>query len=184
MTECGTCRKDHPVPHRTIGRDLRRALDDFDGRNVTTLSEVDAAYQASEGFRDAVILLIDDADPLLQRAATWLVHHGSLQTDAGLGPQLAPRLAGVRDWQAVLHLLQLAANRADETFPSKAWAGFVQSYLDHERPFLRAWAMAALCRFAHHDARLRERATAARDAALNDTAASVRARARNTPLPD
>ncbi len=62
-----------------------------------------------------------------------------------------------------------------------ALARFAQSRITHARPFVRAWAVNALCVLAIHHPEFRAAAETARNQALNDTAASVRARARKAP---
>ena len=165
----------------TTAKQLRQALDSFDGNAVSMLSEIDAQFSGSEHYGSAVIALIGDEAPLIQRGASWLLHHGRLTPQDVASRRLAEQLGVVTDWQAALHLLQFAAT-ADTDLPPQSWAPFAKSYLDHKRPFLRAWSMAALCRLAETATSLRPDAKRAHQAALEDKAASVRARARKTDI--
>ena len=101
---------------------------------------------------------------------------------AGIATAISPRLGRLTHWGAILHVLQ-ALDVYDRPLPEgPALARFAQSHITHERPFARAWAVNALCVLAIHHPEFRAAAETARNDALNDTAASVRARARKAPV--
>ncbi len=164
---------------------LRAAISEFDGKAVTLLCEAKAQLRDEPGFWAALIDLTDDEDGMVQAGSTWLILKSLKCKDLALADTaaaLVPRLEGLTHWAAILHVLQ-AMDLYDAQQPDgPALARFAQSHLSSERPFVRAWAVNALCVLATHHLEFREAAETARTTALNDTAASVRARASNAPV--
>ena len=163
---------------------LRAAIRDFDGKAMSLLCEAKVQLRDTPGFWDALYSLTNDEEPLIQAGSTWLVQQslkcGDL-TLAGIAMAVTPRLGELTHWGAILHMLQ-ALDACDRPLPEgPALARFAQTHITHTRPFVRAWAINALCVLAIHHPEFREAAETARDNALNDTAASVRARAHNAP---
>ena len=166
--------------------DLRRSLDSFDGNAVSMLSETRTRLGDAPGYIPALISLFADTEANISRGATWLwLDH--LKTDRAVTPEqwaaIGDQLDPITDWQAVLHILQSVDFLSDLLPNSAALGAFVRQHLHHKRPFVRAWALNALCRLAALDPSLIGDATKAHADALNDPAASVRARARNLTLP-
>ena len=157
---------------------LRTALEGFDGNAVSYLSELQHSLKDTPGFLDDAIALLADEAPLIQRGTSWLIRYAEPALSEPDIANVSHHLSGITDWQAALHLLQLAA-LSDTLPPPDSWATFARTYLGHKRPFLRAWSIAALCKVATTTPELRAEAESARQSALNDPAASVRARARN-----
>ncbi|MCG8441296.1 MAG: hypothetical protein MI723_05745 [Caulobacterales bacterium] len=160
---------------------LRAALGAFDGAAVTILGEVGARHSGEPGYAAALVALTTDADPLMQRAGSWLLLD-HVRSAGALGAEDLARLGSglerIADWQTALHVLQALDHIPPVAPPAEPFIAFAEHYLDHARPFLRAWSMNALRRLALAHPALTPRADAARTRALNDPAASVRARAR------
>ena len=165
---------------------LQDALSAFDGKAVSVLCEAKVQLREAPGFWDALFDLITDDAPMVQAGATWLVRQslecGDLALDTAMAA-LAKRLDGLTHWTSLLHGLQ-TIDAVDRPLPEgPELARFAQAHIAHERPFVRAWAVNALCVLAIHHPDFRAAADTARTHALNDTAASVRARARKAPSP-
>lgn len=161
---------------------LRDRLAAYDGRATTLLTEAAAAFGRHPGYLDDLIALANDAEQFVSDGSTWLIKHhleagqtlSAAQTTALLAQ--AERLTG---WTAMLHLCQSVRDLTIAEADADALARWLRPLLEHQRPFLRAWSLDALCAVAEQWPRF---ATDARDAlarASDDRAASVRARARN-----
>lgn len=164
---------------------LRAALAAFDGKATTLLCEAKVQLREAPGFWDALFALADDADPMVQSGSTWLIQQSLKCGDLALDDAaraLTPRLEGLHHWSAILHVLQTLDLYDRPRAEGPALARFAQTQIDAERPFVRAWAVNALCVLAVQHPEFRAAAETARDHALNDTAASVRARARKAPV--
>ena len=165
--------------------ELRRSLDSFDGNAVSMLSETRVRLGDNPGFKPALISLFAETGGHISRGATWLwldhLKTGGAATSedwAAISDQLGP----IEDWQAVLHVLQSVDFLTDVPSNSTPFSDFAREHLHHKRPFVRAWALNALCQLAALDPSLTADAAKAHADALNDPAASVRARARNLTL--
>lgn len=161
---------------------LRADLAEFDGNAVSFLSETAARYRSEPEFISACIALVGDDDPLIQRGASW-IWRDHIKTSKALTEEelnlLLPALGKIKDWGAALHTLQAFDHYSGEALNADVFARFFAAYQNHKRPFLRAWAVNALCRLASHHPDFATVAKNALTAALEDPAASVRARARN-----
>lgn len=158
--------------------DLRAALRGYDGRALTILSEALARFRDHDGLLDALVELASDENRLLSVASTWMLKaelDDGRRLTSGQADRLLAGIAGVSAWQAQLHLCQSLARidvPAPRRDPLRAW---LMPLLEAERPFLRAWALDALCRLPG-EAKARDRLL---DRMGKDPAASVRARVRN-----
>ncbi|MDJ0952003.1 MAG: hypothetical protein QNJ94_24085 [Alphaproteobacteria bacterium] len=161
---------------------LRERLADYDGRATTLLTEAAAAFGGRPGYLDDLIALAGDAEQFVSDGSTWLIKHhlekgralSAAQTSALLAQ--AGRITG---WTAMLHLCQSVRHLIIAEADADALVRWLRPLLAHDRPFLRAWSLDALCSVGEQWPRI---ATEARDAlarASEDRAASVRARARN-----
>ena len=165
---------------------LRGALDCFDGKAVSLLSEAAVQWSDAPDYLDSLIALCGDDAPMVQSGASWLLldhaRQGGRLTEARLAA-LGTRLGGLQDWSGVLHVLQLLEYQPVPPDDVSPFADLARQHLDHDRPFLRAWSVSALCRLATRHPHLLAEAEAAHRAALDDPAASVRARARKCAVP-
>lgn len=161
---------------------LREELAAFDGKALTILGEIEARHDTKTGYRNALTALASDPTPAIASGATWLIKH-YLENDGLLTPyqidQLLSATPSMTDWMAQLHLcqsiqyLELSEEEAIILIP---WLDILMS---HQRAFLRAWALDALCHLTRQHAVFSHIAIVALETAEADTAASVRARARN-----
>ena len=161
--------------------ELEDALEEFDGKATSLLSEIKARFGDSPAFMDELIRLADCESGHVSAGATWLIKNlledgGRLseqQTQDFLG-----RLNGVSDWQSQLHVCQSFQYLGMPAELAGACAAWLTPILRSDRPFLRGWSMDALQHLASRAPELGDSAAAALRAAEADPAASVRARAR------
>lgn len=162
--------------------ELLQALRAFDGKAISILSEARARFGESEGFMSELAALIASQEGAVSDGATWLIKN-SAESGVVLGPPevaaIVDRLDDVRSWGAVLHLCQTAEYFAFTSDQARRFGEWAAQFLNHKRPFLRAWSMDALQHAARHAPDLAPLAEKALIGAENDSAASVRARARN-----
>lgn len=164
---------------------LRNELTAFDGKALTILGEIEARHNQEKGYRNALSTLASDPEPVIASGATWLIKHylengGSLTTYQI--DQLLSSTPTMSDWMAQLHLCQSIKYldlTKDEAVILIPWLDIMMC---HQRPFLRAWALDALCYIARHHSAFLHNASVALATAKTDTAASVKARARNINL--
>ena len=153
----------------------------YDGR-TTTLTAIEEKYGPKPWYLGALVAMASDADAKVSDGATWLLK-SSLEKGATLSArqtaELVPILESITTWQAQLHLCQALRHIDIPPNYSSTVADWLSPLLHHTRPFVRAWAVSALCDLARQHADCKKSAHAAMDAALCDPAASVRARARS-----
>ncbi|MBI1393048.1 MAG: hypothetical protein GC152_09940 [Alphaproteobacteria bacterium] len=164
---------------------LRASLSAFDRRSPARLTEAEARFGNHPSYFDVLIDCLADEAPAVSAGASWLIRHSlerGAEIDADGTSRLIGKLPQVATWDGALHLLQsmrrlrLAPADIDK---AAAWA---MPHLDHERPFVRAWALDALCALAEREPRLHANAARRLTAAAKDPAASVRARARRLSM--
>ncbi len=161
--------------------DLLRALREFDGKTTSVLLDIRARFGAGDGFLADLATLIACPDGAVSDGATWLIKNSA---ENGVVPggsaraAIIARLDGVTRWQAALHLCQTVEFLDLTSDEARRFATWAAEFLDHERPFLRAWSMAAFQHAAQRAPDLADPAEAALRRAEGDASASVRARAR------
>lgn len=158
------------------------ALADFDGKRVEGLQAVVAEGPATP---EVVEVLIDafDGEPDTATAASWLVRaylEQGLDLDPRATTRLISRVAALPDGFARLHVCQAVRHLDVPTAAAPRLAHFLRACADSRNTYLRAWAPDAFARLALQHAAFGDEARRRVAAALNDDAASVRARARNT----
>lgn len=160
---------------------LRDALLAFDGKAVSCLSEASAKFKAAPDYLSQLVALAGVREAEIAAGATWMLkdhleHGGSLPRD--LVAPVLQTLTSMPSWSAILHILQsvryLDLRDVNDPAIFEAIVGFTR----HERPFLRAWAVDALCHWSTVHPNVQRQAEYALKRAGNDPAASVRARAR------
>lgn len=160
---------------------LLTRLQAFDGRAVSMLGEIEVDYGSEPAYLDAVIALAAYDQAQVSSGATWLIKAALERGEALSAAQseaLCDEVPAIRYWQAQLHICQSAAYLTFSADGAATMDRWLTPLLHHDRPFLRAWSVDALCRIAVQHP---EYGTAARDAAhaaAKDSAASVRARVR------
>lgn len=161
---------------------IREQLGSYDGRSVSMLSELADQYQGSAPFIDAIISLSADATDTISDGATHMIKihvDGGGALSAKQTGALVKNCGAVTSWQAQLHICQVIARLTLSASQAAALASWLKPLLSHQRPFLRAWALDALCAIAQVNDGFKKQALDALTAAENDKAASVRARARH-----
>jgi len=161
---------------------LRGALAEFDGRAVTLLSEAAVQFESDKHYLKHLVILAQDPEDNISSGATWLIKtHLEAGGDlcASETSRLLERLDAIRDWQAQLHICQSIQFLTPDNDAAEQTRLWLAPLLAHKRPFLRAWALDAICHLASLFPVHQGEATRALEIALCDPAASVRARARN-----
>ncbi|MEM7416441.1 MAG: hypothetical protein AAF389_13135 [Gemmatimonadota bacterium] len=159
-------------------------LDDlahYDGTTVAILETIaERRKEDDTALRQAVHLLSAD-EPHVSAGVSWLIRRW-LQDGAALSSEaleeMAAQLSHIGHHWARLHVCQTMAHLDVPESLAPAFATFLRSAIESERPFLRAWGTDGLVRLAEQHPDLRVDARRALDAALSDGSASVRARAR------
>lgn len=161
--------------------DLRAALLEFDGKALSYLSETGAQFRADPSFITDLVALAGDPEAHIAAGATWLVK-AHLETGATFPRELVePLLRSLESspsWSAILHVVQSVQHLDLSEVDDPSIFDAVYQHVSHARPFVRAWAVDATCRLSECVPARRIQALEALDAALQDPAASVRARAR------
>lgn len=161
---------------------LREALNTFDGNNISSLGETEARFWHAPGYAEALISLCQDPEDRFQTGASWLLkshleHGGSLHPDQV--SDLVDQLGKTTAWAACLHLCQLIRHVDLSPAEAKNLARWAMTLCEHDRPFVRAWALDALCYAAETSPDLLPIARDQLAKSDADPKASVKARARN-----
>ena len=151
------------------------AILSFDGTDVDDLKAVAASDEAAD---TQTLVSLCGSDVARHRvAATWLVK-ALLERGAAIGLDLERvfvRIETETAWEALLHLLQSV--RFDPA-TAVAQRDAIRRHLDHDRAFVRVWALDAFVQVALAEGAELEEARARVDEALTARQASLRARAR------
>lgn len=161
---------------------LRLALLEFDGRALTILGEAAARFKNQKNFFRNLVVLSSDTDKNVSSGAIWI-----LKSRFEAGERLSTRntrllfsnIGKIHNWMAQLLICQSAVYLKPDPQSAEQFVVWLVERIDHDRPFIRAWSLDALCRVA---AQYPEHAIIAKHAlenAANDPAGSVKARVRN-----
>ena len=156
---------------------LRDRLARFDGRTTEAVGAIGDALAARPDADARLIACLSDPRPTVADGATWIIKS---RTEAGiaLSPADLAALTGalslVTGWPAQLHLCQIAGALPLTPDQRARWVVWASPLLQHDRPFVRAWALDCLCRLSPDAGGMSQHLTVA----ARDPAASVRARAR------
>ncbi len=166
----------------TLAQTLRERLAHYDGRATTILSELEAQYRSEPSYLAALIDLTAEPGGNIADGATWLIK-SALDAGTAIGSDQAialfSQMPQVRSWPAQLHLCQSVRYLPISTSSAAGLAEWLKPLLSHERPFLRAWSLDAIGWLASEHSDYDSCFRSALEAAEQDLAASVRARARN-----
>ncbi len=160
---------------------LERVLE-FDGKTTGSLeSACRSAGKDFTGF-DQLLELAASADTRMQIGATWAIRK-LLELGADMSAEELERFtetaAAQTAWEAQLHIAQSIQFLESANLNTGALAKTLHPWCDAKRPFLRAWAIDAICQLAQRDPSLNETAMELLTKGEQDAAASVRARVRN-----
>lgn len=149
---------------------------------MTVLSEAQAAFACEAAYPQWLAELAGDVDWRVSSGSTWLLLD-HLKQGNGLSAAPIQKLVGSLDdlshWSAKLHVCQSIRHLHLDAVQASRFADWLETMLEHKRPFIRAWALDGMVSLGTRFDSLSGRAAAALDAADKDEAASVRARARN-----
>ncbi len=159
---------------RTLGRQLA-AIDPCDAQ---ALGQV---YRTEHPRLTTLVGFLSDGtvDAI---TVTWLLKHALEQGEQLSVPLTTRLIAALRDdwaWEAELHICQSIRSMKVDPSQARTLAIWLRKRLVHERAFVRAWSLDALCSLAKANHRYRRSADQALSDAETDPAASVRARVRN-----
>ena len=161
--------------------DLRTALLAFDGKATSLLSEAAMQHRDTAGYLDDLITLIGDPEGHIGDGASWLLK-ARLEMDNRLSStqvkSILDRLCMDLNWAAALHVLQSVQHLDPPPRIDTHVRNAIEHYTQHDRPFLRAWALDAFMRLFGANAEYKTQIALLMDHAREDPAASVRARAR------
>ena len=139
-------------------------------------------FDSDPDYPRALIEFSTSKHPQVACGATWLLK-AHIQTKgplpAGLTADLIHTLEHIETWDAQLHICQsiskmdIPASSADVLY---AW---LEPLITHDRPFVRAWSIDAICQLALQHNAYANKAQQALQGGADDPAASVRARVRN-----
>lgn len=145
------------------------------------LGEAEAEFASCRGYIDALVALSGDQHEHVSVGATWLTR-AVLEGGRTLSPaqfeRLLDQLPNVTAWAAQLHLCQSVRKLEIPATKAQKLAEWLSPLLQHERPFVRAWSVDALAHVARVCPDYVDAFEGALARALEDDAASVRARAR------
>lgn len=161
---------------------VRERVLEFDGKTTGSLEAAcRSAGQDFAGF-DRLLELAASGDTRLQIGATWAVRKllelGALLSSGAL-ERFTDTAAAQTAWEAQLHIAQSLQFLDKAALDRGRLAKTLRPWCDAKRPFLRAWAIDAICRLAQQDPSLKETAMELLATGEHDPAASVRARVRN-----
>jgi len=160
---------------------LASRLAAFDGRALTTLGEIDVAFSHVPGYFGALVECANASERHISAGATWLIKSAfEAQREISVDEitaycRMIPR---VTDLAAQLHVCQTIQYLQIDGQNVTALADWLSPLLTHERPFVRAWSLDALSHIAIQHPEFEAQARANLIAAEQDSAASVKARAR------
>lgn len=124
--------------------------------------------------------------PSTSVSATWILRallkrheHASLELGGPPAAQLIRGLDSLAAGDAQLHVCQTIAHVAIPARNAEQLARFLRRCAGGDHKFVRAWSVDALHRLSEQHVKYRSEARAALRVALDDPAASVRARARH-----
>lgn len=149
---------------------------------MTLLSEAQAAFSSEPDYPQWLADFAGDEDWRVSSGSTWLLLDHLKQGNGLAATPLQKLLDSLDDlshWSAQLHVCQSIRHLHLDAVQASRFADWLETMLEHKRPFIRAWALDGMVSLGRKFEPLSGRAVAALDAAEKDEAASVRARARN-----
>ncbi len=161
----------------------RRCLAEYDGRDTAPLRRAASLLEPDPATVTALCELASESSAHVQDAATWVLKHFADDVHryaARESTQIVKLLDRVTSWGATLHVVQLIPALTITAARKDATLRALLTCVDHDKPFVRAWAYHALACLADHfdEHRTDVRALIAR--AGEREKASVLARIRNT----
>ncbi len=150
---------------------------------ITSVADLQAVYdRRSEEPALGTELISLLADPQLQKPASWLLRRhleaGHTLSVAQAKP-LFRALLGLQDWETRLQVLQSLSYLPIGKREVKPLEAFLRDCLESENKFVRAWAYHGFHELALQHAQFQTEVNSLLERALEDEAASIKARVRN-----
>ena len=159
---------------------LLEEIASWDNKSATVLQSTYERHSDREDFLATILEHIADVE--LQRAATWLLKR-HLEVGNSLSPGGSRAILGVlsdqEHWESKLHILQCLPYLDIPEDESAGLEQFLDSCLESDYKFLRAWAYNGFNELSLRFPRYREEVNRMLARASESEAASVRARIRN-----
>lgn len=162
-------------------QDLTVALLAWDGKYMAYLSGLyDQQMEKEVFFEDITELFVQV--PSLQKATSWLFNH-HYEQKGQLKASMIERIYGncgkLKDWEAILHVLQLLPFITLAMEQVETVELFIRKQVKHPNKMVRAWALNGLHVLMKYVPELKEELAFQCEQALYSEAPSVQARARN-----
>ncbi len=159
---------------------LLEEIASWDGKSAAALQSTYERHSDEEDFLATILEHIADVE--LQRAATWLLKR-HLEVGISLFPEdshvILDALSDQEHWESKLHVLQCLPYLDIDEDQSADLERFLDSCLESDNKFLRAWAYNGFNELSLRFPRYREEVNLMLARAVESEAASVRARIRN-----
>jgi len=171
--------EDHSI--LTSASNLHSDIDRFDGKTTDNLVEISARYMGDPEYVSELLSVISGNNPRHQTAGTWLIKRYVEEGKRVEGAEveaLAAASLSLAAFEAQLHVLQIVDRLTLTETSANDLSALAAASLHSHRALLRAWAFDTLVALAEYDERFSDAAALASKVALEDSAASVRARVR------
>lgn len=159
---------------------LEKELENWDGKNMDAIKAVYFNYGQDSNFSNDLIMLCEKL-PSMHIATTWLLKH-HLENKKTLTPSAVDRfclLSNVLEhWEAQLHFLQILPKVNLNPKHAEILLPFIDKMLISSNKFVKAWAFNALAICTRLIPDLWPEMKMRFDIALEEEAASVKARIR------
>ncbi len=159
---------------------LPQEIANWDGKSIEALQAIYDCRGLEEGFGAALIPLLKE--PGLARGASWLLkrnlEEGSVLTSADV-KRVFQSLPDLVEWETQLHLRQSLSYLTIGKRDVKQVEAFLRRCRASENKFVRAWAYNGFYELSLQHPQFQAEADQLLAQALEDEAASVKARVRN-----
>lgn len=164
--------------------DIQSYLENWNGKDIPYLKEAYPRIINQNDFLKQLAAWYPNK-PTIQQAATWLIKHHLEQKialdrrETQLILSLFPLTVDDQNWQAQLHLLQILPLLEITSADLETLLPFIDRWCHSPNKFVRAWAYNGLAVAANHIPELLPEVKERFLLALEEEAASVKARVRN-----
>ena len=159
---------------------LAEGLRAWDGKSTEALLEIHNRYKDESHFVARLLALA--TVPGCGRAATWLLKRHLQDGGSAIEDETRKLLSLLRSeaehWEVTLHCLQCLPHLSLPRGSAATLRSDIDRLIEHDRPFVRAWAYGGALTLARQDPDLGESAERLCRAAWITEPASVRARLR------
>lgn len=159
---------------------IEETIKDWDGKSVDDMTAVYDHWGDDPAFLSKIISLI--SEDACQKGASWLLKryvedHGCLSSKES--NQIYRLLKKLDHWETKLHLLQCMPYLPIAKSHVKRVESFLRVCLVDQNKFVRAWAYNGFYELALQHSQFQSEAKQLMEKAMQDEAASVKARIRN-----